>query len=298
MLLIAGVSPAWLLLLDRANSDAFILAALVLGAWLVWWKPSLLTWSAFAFILWVLGTVKYYPFALGAVLVFAIFVRFGWVVPVVFLAASSIYVGLTWSWYERSRAWTIRPDLFDVQLPAYGRVLVERAVVGPDSGSGVQVLTIGALVALMAVGIWLGTALADGSGDPGRATFLGVIAVGGALAFLGKVLWAGFGFLYTGAFLLLIFPVLMGRNGGDRRAPNYESRVSGVATSVGIVGLIAVFTPFNGVVATVFGILIAGVGLGAGIRIFLSMYLESSRPRSSPNDGLGDVLDEGEAILP
>ena len=87
----------WLLLLERGNIDAVILWAAVVSAFLVskiglkggsGWRV-LWPWVVGAMLIWIVGTWKYYPFALGLMLLPALRIRRGWIVVVGFAVCIS-----------------------------------------------------------------------------------------------------------------------------------------------------------------------------------------------------------------
>lgn len=262
LLLIGTVSPAWLLLLDRANSDAIILAAIIIGGWVVSRWPAYWTWSAFAFTLWAMGTIKFYPFALGIVLLFALRLKRGWLIPAGFAGASALYLLVAWEGYERSSAWTVRPGLFDITLASYGRIYLENAISMTGQGVTFIVLSLWLLALVSAVWGWL-SSVHERSPDPNQ--FVGLVALAGGVAFAGKVLWAGFGFAYTGAFLLLIVPAAA-------RALRAEGTFSGNGVAAGLVIVFALLLPSDVILATVLGVVAAGFGIGAGLAIWLSIW--------------------------
>ena len=110
ILLIAAVGGPWLLLLERGNIDAVILWVAVVSALLVskiglkrgsGWRV-LWPWVVAAMLIWIVGTWKYYPFALGLMLLPALRIKRGWVVVVGFGVASAGYLIATWSNFQFS----------------------------------------------------------------------------------------------------------------------------------------------------------------------------------------------------
>jgi len=265
VMILASVSPAWLLLVDRANADLVILGACVIGAWFAARQPTLLSWSLFASGLWVLGTIKYFPFAMGLLLLFALGVRRGWWVIVGFLIASVGYVLLAWDSYIRSSEWNATAILVLGDFPAYGRIQTVDLLVGLDGSAGPQVLVVAMLAFLVLTGLVMGYGSTQVPPRARNQILVGALALAGAVAFLGKVLWGGFGFMYSGAFLLLAVPVIVTSSKG----PGWRNGMNAAAV---LLLLIALFSAYNTVLATVTGVAFAGFALGAGLRIAFTYW--------------------------
>jgi len=263
LIAVSAVSPAWLLLVDRANADLVIFVASVIGLFIVAKYPSLTSWSLYAAGLWVLGTIKYFPFAMGAGLLLALAIPKGWRVVAGFLLASGVFMFLAWDSYTRSSEWNSTAILVLGDFPAYGRIQVTEMVTGLDGSSGpvwlVPVLLI-ALTALTAAWGWSSTTTPK---EFKAQIMVGSLALSGAAAFLGKVLWGGFGFLYSGAFLLMVVPMFSGWRGG-------QSLKNGSHVAAGALFILAVFTAYNTMLATLSGLMVAGFAVGGGLRIAIA----------------------------
>lgn len=268
LLILAAASPAWLLLIDRANADLVILGATVIGVWFVARSPSLLSWSLFAAGLWILGTIKYFPFAMGLGLLLALTVRHGWIVIVGFLTASFAYVGLVWDSYQRSSEWNSSGILVLGDFPAYGRIQTVDFAVGLDSVPFAQAFVVTLLTLLVFAGFAMGYGAVDVPDRIGQRVLFGSLALAGSIAFLGKVLWGGFGFMYSGAFLILAVPLLVA---SGRRI----SLRNGMNAAASFLFILSVFTAYNTSLATIAGVAFAGYGLGAGIRIAYVSWRDS-----------------------
>jgi hypothetical protein len=265
ILVVAAISPAWLLAIDRANSDTLIFVACVIGLWFVSRHPGLLSWSLFALGLWILGTIKFFPFAIGLVLLFALGIRRGWLVIVGFAAATTAFMIVAWDSYQNSSQWTTRADLLMGDFPYYARIFVSDQLAGllGESSSGLWVWT--GLSILLFLGAVLGWGVNELPQSDHLRLFYGSAALAGGTAFAGKVLWAGFGFMYTGAFLLLIVPAFAlsrSRQGSLR---------NGVAVTFALFTLIALFSAYNTTLATVCGLLVAGYGIGVGLNLIVRL---------------------------
>lgn len=270
LLIAAAASPAWLLLVDRAHPDIAILAFCVGGLYLVSKRPGLLSWSLFATGLWVLGTIKYFPFAMGALLLLAIGVRHGWLVVVGFLTASLGYVAVVWDSYRRTSEFIANAVPILGDFPAYGRIQVLDLVVGLDASPPAQITVVGLLVLLVMAGSILGYGTTRPPEQTRIQLFVGSLAIAGAIAFLGKTLWAGFGFMYAGAFLLLAVPAI-------QTASRKHMLHNGMHAAAALLLLIAIYSAYNTLLATIAGSAFAGFALGSGLRIAQVVWLDRQR---------------------
>lgn len=266
VLLIAAVSPAWLLLLDRANFDAFVVLALVAGAWLIRRRDSLLSWGVLAALIWVNGTLKYYPFALGIALLPVLRLRRGWAILMGFLAATVAYMLFVWTDFRDSAIWNdMHVTLYD--FPAYGRLIVVDRLVGLGSADPVANSWANLLVWLVVLtaGAW---GVAWGSRLARRSVTSPVLAVGGGAVFLSAVIVGGFGAGYKGAFLVLAVPLLS--------LPLRAKRHFGLYTSIVSLALIAIAmtVAYNSLLSTLAGLMSAALAVGAGLAV---MWTQSSR---------------------
>lgn len=260
-LLIAAFSPAWLLLLDRANFDILVVLTVLFGAWLIRRRDTMTSWSVFAALIWVNGTLKYYPFAVGIALLPAIRLRRGWVLLVGFLLAAVAYMGFAWGDFRDSAAWNeMHVVLWD--FPAYGRFIVIDRLVGLYAASPTALWATSALVALVVLfsvvwgWTWAGSV-------PSRSVVLPVLALGGSAVFLASVLVGGFGAGYKGAFLALALPILALPGKARSRPALYTSIVSL------LLAVIALTVAYNSLLSTLAGLVVAGVASGAGLALVL-----------------------------
>jgi len=254
-LLIAAVGAPWLLLLERANIDAVVLwvAVVAVAATRRW--NSLWVWWLVAASIWLVGTWKYYPFALGILLLPALAIKRGWTVIVGYAVASVGFVALTWSNFRfSSSSNSAMIDFGDFVV--LGRIPVVARMWGTDvAGSGVQLGDVLLILLTLAAVAW--GAMVAASARKVRSD-LGVLAAGGSALYLASVLVAGFGYGYKATFLLLAVPLVSLGLGASRRV------VAG--SSLAVVLLIGVqsVVVWNTVLVTLAGLLIAGFSLGAG----------------------------------
>ena len=271
VLLVAAVGTPWLLLLERGNIDAVvILVAIVAVAIIRRWPTSLSSWAFAAALAWLMGTWKYYPFAMGLLLLPVLRLRRGWLVIAGYLVASVGYVLLTWSNFRFSASsnsgMTEIGDLVVLgRVPVVARLLGSTyPASGPQWGDGlVLVLAIAALVwGLLAAGLVRGM----------RSTG-SMLALAGAPIYLASVLVAGFGWGYKTAFLLLCVPVLAFR----------RSTGPLLAASLTMLLLIAVASSVaaNTLLASLAGITAASFALGFAGRLALRSITRAREARAA-----------------
>lgn len=272
-LLLASLSPAWLLLLDRANVDALVLGGLVLGAAIVRRRDSLGAWWTLAGLLWLGGILKYFPFAMGLALLPALRLRRGWTVIAGFALASSAVVIGTWAAFRESSRFNSEKILVLDDFPSHGRLVVlERlSAFGADGAVGIA-----ANLAVVAVVV---AAAAWGWGHASRCADVRasgtVLALGGSAAYLSAVLVSGFGFHYKGAFLLACIPLVTARVSSSRRSAAVISPAS--VTMVALLAL-ATWVAYSSLLATLAGLILAGFGLGGGLNWAARAVQDRERP--------------------
>ena len=260
VLLIAAVGGPWLLLLERGNLDGVLLwgavaVVIVVGRW-----DRLWAWWVAAALIWVLGTWKYYPFAMGLMLIPALRLRRGWTVVAGFAAASVLFLALTWDTFRFSaQSNTNMIDMGDFVV--LGRVPVVARMLGTVVGAGGVQLgdALVFLLALVAVawGVCVGLSYRRLSVAPA------MLASSGGALFLASVVLAGFGWGYKAAFLLLGVPLASWLT---RSARSFL-----VPSGIVVLSLIAIdaVVVWNTVLATLAGVVAAGFLLGAGVTVLL-----------------------------
>ena len=206
LLLVAAVSPAWLLLLDRANLDGVVLLFLVIGVWVACRYNNLKAWSALAFLIFVAGAVKYYPFVAGLVLLPVLLVRRGWLVLVGFGGISLAYMAAFWTDFRAASAYNTDKNAVLWDFPAYGRLIVLDRMGAFESGTADWLLSNGLLLGMSAsVLIWGWTIPLARTRE---ILTVPTLAIAGSTVFLSAVAVSGFGYMYKGAFLVLLVPLL------------------------------------------------------------------------------------------
>jgi len=268
VLLIAAVGGPWLLLLERGNIDAVILWVAVVSALLIarfgfeefsgsgWWV--LWPWVVAAMLIWIVGTWKYYPFALGLMLLPALRIRRGWVVVAGFAVASAGYVLATWSNFQFSSQ--SNSNMIDFgDFVVLGRIPVAARML--DYG---DVLFFALALIALAWGVFVSRGAIRVDRFPHKNIPFAMLAAGGSALYLASVLIAGFGYGYKAVFLLLTIPLLSRWVGSPTRVI--------AASSLLIIIFVAVesFVVWNTVLATTVGVVAASFALGAALFLLLA----------------------------
>jgi len=263
-LLIAALGCPWLLLLERGNVDAVLIWVAVLAVILVRRWPSLVSWSVVAALIWLMGTWKYYPFAMGLMLLPLLWVRRGWIVLAAFVVASVGFVLLTWSNFKFSmQSNSNMTDLSDYVV--LGRVpVVGRMLHSEFPAHGVQYGDVLVVLVAVAALAW-GAVIGFGMLRRAHATHLhlSMLAAAGSAIFLASVLVGGFGYAYKAAFLLLCVPLVAAISARIGR--------SYAVASLTMLALIAVCSVvvWNTVLASLAGITAASFALGLSLMLLL-----------------------------
>ena len=264
VLLVAALGAPWLLLLERGNVDAVLIWVAVAGVIIIRRWPSLVSWSVLAALIWLMGTWKYYPFAMGLMLLPLLWIRRGWIVLSAWVIASGAFVLLTWTNFKFSTQ--SNANMTDIgDYVVLGRVpVVARMLHAEFPTHGVQTgdLLI-ALLALLALawGAAIGLGLLRRSGVvSGHHSML---AAAGSAVFLASVLVAGFGYAYKAAFLLLCVPLVAGLVYRIGRAYVFAG-----LTSLALIGVCSIVV-WNTLLASLAGITAASFALGLSLMLML-----------------------------
>jgi hypothetical protein len=248
-----------LLLLERGNIDAVILWVAVVSALLVakfglregsGWRV-LWPWVFAATLIWIVGTWKYYPFALGLMLLPALQIKRGWVVVLGFGIASVGYVMLTWSNFQFSSQ--SNSNMIDYgDFVVLGRIPVAARMLE----YGDLLFFVLATVAFV-WGVFVSRAVFHIRRVDVVSPVFAMLAAGGSVLYLASVLFAGFGYGYKAVFLLLTVPLLSRWVGSQIRV------VAGSSLLILIFIAIESFVVWNTVLATTVGVVAAAFTLGA-----------------------------------
>ena len=257
VLLVAAAGAPWLLLLERSNVDAWIVWTAVVVVALVRRWNTLWAWTIAASLIWLGGAFKYYPFALGLMLLPVLRLRRGWTVLVGFVLATAGYVLLTWENFRFSLQ--SNSNMTEVgDFSVLGRVPVVARMIGSVfPAEGVQTGDVLVLLLCIAAGIWGGfVAAVMRSPRPGARKHEAMLAVAGSAVFLASVLVGGFGWAYKAVFLVLTVPLLAAVARGSR--PRLFAGLSMLALA-GIASVVV----WNTTLATLAGLVAASFALGA-----------------------------------
>lgn len=278
-LMVAAVGPAWLLQQDRANLDGLVFLAIVAGAWFVTRHDRMYAWSAFAAVLFALGTLKYYPFIAVVALLPVLRLRRGLAVIGTYAVSTMAFMLVNWTDFLQSIAGNGQSTDPTSEFPAYGRTMV---VARMGQFADERLLSFGNLLffGLSATAVawgWHWSRLLRT-----RSVMLPTLSLGGTTVFLSAVLIGGFGFMYKGVFLLLAVPMLalpLRTRSSDSRWVLYTSVFS-------LVLLVYAMTfAYASVLTTLAGIVAASIGLGAGLgvtwRLLRPVLAEQLHPRES-----------------
>lgn len=264
VLLVSALGAPWLLLLERGNVDAVLIWVAVLGVIIVRRWPSLISWSVLAALIWLMGTWKYYPFAMGLMLLPLLWIRRGWIVLGSWVIASGAFVLLTWTNFKFSTQSNANmTDIGDYvvlgRVPVVARMLhAEFPTHGIQTGDLLIVLL---ALAALAWGAVIGMGLVRRS--TGTGIYLPMLAAAGSAIFLASVLVAGFGYAYKAAFLLLCVPLLA--------ALVHKLGRHFVFAGIAMLALVAVcsIVVWNTLLASLAGITAASFALGLSLLLML-----------------------------
>lgn len=253
VLLVAAVGGPWLLLMERGNIDAVIVWGAVAVVILVRRQDRLWAWSVAAAVIWLLGTWKYYPFAMGLMLIPVLRLRRGWLVLAGFAAAVLVFMAANWDAFRfSSQSNTNMIDYGDFvvlgRVPVVARML--GSVVGAEGLQGGDLLLYGVVLAAV---VW-GAAVALSTKRV--LVHPAMLAVAGSTLLLASVLVAGFGWGYKAVFLLLCVPLVSALTRSSTRI------VTSSSLAVLILLAITAVVVWNTVLATLAALVVAGFSLG------------------------------------
>lgn len=271
VLLAAALGAPWLLLLERGNIDAVVLWVAVLAVIVVRRWDRLWMWFMAAGAIWIVGTWKYYPFALGLMLIPALRLRRGWTVLVAFALGTGAYMLATWSNFRfSSQSNSNMVNIGDTVV--LGRIPLVARMIGTHVGeAGIQAGDL--LVALLALGalIW---GIGFGLTLRRVRVHASMLAIGGSSIYLAAVLVAGFGWAYKAAFLLLCVPLIAL---ASPRARILAFSSIAVLILIGIQSVVV----WNTLLASSAGIIAASFALGASGAQFVRMCRELRNGQSA-----------------
>ena len=267
-LLIAALGGPWLLLLERGNIDAVALWSAAVVVLAVRRQDALWVWALGAALLWLMGTWKYYPFVMGAMLLPVLRLKRGWTVLVGYAIAAVGFVAITWENFRfSSGSNTAMIDYGDFVV--LGRVPVVARMLGTNVGAGGWQPGDILLLALVAAAFVWGWGV--GANRKHVQMWMSMLAIAGSSLYLSSVLLAGFGYGYKATFLLLTVPLLSSLPGSGRRL----IAASGVAVLI-LIGVESVVV-WNTVMVTIAGLVVAGFAAGmSSLHLLRSVRLITS----------------------
>ena len=252
-LAVAAVGGPWLLLMERGNIDAVVLWSAAVGVLLVRRWNVLWVWIAVAVLFWLMGTWKYYPFALGIMLLPVLRLRHGWTVIAGYGVAALGFVALTWENFRFSSS--SNSAMIDYgDFVVLGRIPVVARMLGTSVGApGLQFGDVLLFVLVLAAVVWgVGVGLLTRRTRPWNA----MLAAGGSALYLVSVLVAGFGWGYKATFLLLAIPLVSSLIGAKTRL--IAASGLGALLLIGVQSVVV----WNTVLASSAGLVAAGFALG------------------------------------
>ena len=279
--LLCVLGAPWLLMLERGNLDAIVIILGILAAFAATRWNRLWSWSLAAAMIWILGTWKYYPFAMGIALLPVVRIRHGWTVLVGYSVATTAFLASTWGVF-RSSAQGYEGLLSIDDYVVLGRTpVVARMVDAVYPPSGLQLGDVFIFVLAAGAFFW-GTSFAwriDFRSH--RAPMLA--SMGGAL-FLASILLAGFGWAYKATFLIMCIPLAS-------LVPAYRSRARTYASVVVLsLTVVACLVVWNTVLATLAGVVAGSFSLGASLVLLIR--------RSSASESVPGTVPVGSADSP
>ena len=213
LLLIAAVSPAWITLIERGNFDILIICVAIAIVFLSHRYSGLWPWVVGAVLIFILGTWKYYPFAMVLTLIPVLALRRGlWVITGLMVAAVA-YIGYYWN-----------VALGDMETHTgltggIGRTTLAAFFAGEAEPNPIFGWADGAVLALIILAALWGASIAAQLSHRRVAALErpAMLAVAGSVTIIGSVVLAGSGFIYKSALLLLTVLLLaaLTRSGRD-----------------------------------------------------------------------------------
>jgi len=260
VLLVAALGAPWLLLLERGNVDALVLVGAGLAVVLTGRWDRIWSWAVAAGVIWLLGTWKYYPFAMGLMLLPVLRLRRGWMVLAGYAIACAGFLLATWDVFRfSSQSNSAMVDFGEVVV--LGRVTLVARMAGSVVGQPGLQFGDALVLALAVVAVAWGACI--GLGIRRVPVSASMLAVAGSSLFLVSVVVAGFGWGYKATFLLLGVPLASLLVLARQRAV----LAAGLVT-LAFIGVDAVVVS-NMALATVAGVIAAGFLFGCALAVLV-----------------------------
>jgi len=269
--ILAAIGPSWLLLLDRGNLDGLVVVVAVLAVIVLRRKPTLPVFTAVAILFWILGTWKYYPFALGLLLLPALQLRRGWIVVGLYSAALAAFVAGAWSDVSQGSQENL-VNVLTYDFPAFGSIpIIERMTIPSVAYS--DIIASG-LLALMSIAAFM-WGMRFGRHVRTQSPWIPLLALAGSVMFFFSIGIAGFGFAYKAAFLMMAVPLLSLPRSSSPRFALYTSLVALILVGITlIVGYSILLTSLAGLIAS-------ALGIGASTTYLVGLLRDLRKPRSA-----------------
>ena len=274
VLVAASVSSAWITLIERGNFDELIIWVAIAIVFLTYRYAGLWPWIVGGVLIVILGTWKYYPFAMVLSLIPALRLRRGWLVVTGVLGAGVLYLLVYWD------AAIGDMETHTGLVGGIGRTTLAAFFAGEETPSSAINWADGAVLALIALAALWGASVGFSQSQRNLATLErpAMLAISGAVTILGSVVLAGSGFIYKSALLLLAVPLLSALT---------RSRISLIWRSgvmmLGVV-VLALFLEWNLLTSSAALQLAAGFTLGLSLTVLLRRVLPHRR-RSTHDSG-------------
>ena len=266
VLLFAVIAPAWIDLIVLANLDQIIIwLAICLVILVRRLGPSrLLPWVLAAIPIWLMGTWKYYPFAMLIAFIPVLSIRRGWVLIVAFVSATSLYLVVYWptilTTIGSQAGWSGGVGRDTLAAFIGGQETADRAVGWPD-------LVI--VILMIAAFAWGWTSRPGGNIHPTSSQVSSaMLAAAGSAVLITSVTVSGFGWPYKAALLILAVPLLAGASS----APIAHWRST---STMLILVILAMAVVWNALVGSLAVHLVASFVLGLALRILISNWRTS-----------------------
>lgn len=271
-LMAAALGTPWLLLLERGNIDAILIWVAIASVIIVRRWPSIWSWSVVALFIWIVGTWKYYPFAMGLMLLPVLRLRKGWTVVAGYFVATLLYLLVTWSNFKFS----MQSNSNMTEIGDYvvlGRTPIVARMFGstfPSANLQVGDLLV-LLLALCAVvwGVFL--ALGHTRRSDSAPGYLSMLGAAGSGLFLASVLVGGFGWAYKASFLLLGVPLL-----SLLVATANRKKIFAGVIGLGLTAVCSIVV-WNTLLASLAGIIAASIVAGLSFTLMITAVLAARR---------------------
>jgi len=261
ILLFAVISPAWIDLMVLANLDQIIVwSAVFLVVMVKRMGPDrLLPWVLAAIPIWLIGTWKYYPFAMLIAFLPVVRIRRGWLLIGSLVVATIAYLVAYWptilTTIGSQADWSGGVGRDTLAAFIGGQETVDRAVGWPD-----------ALIILLMLAsfMWGWTSKRVGQIDvPPSRVRAAMLAAAGSAALIVSVSVSGFGWPYKAALLILAIPLLA----DGLTSPAAQWRTTSSMLLLVVLAMSVVWNPLVGSLAVH---LVAPFVLGLSLHILIS----------------------------